>query len=84
MNDYEPLDLSGKWNAGAEVCAPRTPAVGAQQFHGLPFQIGADGGGNCFIAFGSEAPCRSDAVCIVVGNQFAFVGIAVFLGAQYW
>ena len=39
MNDYQPLDLSSYCNAGPEVCAPPMPALGAQAFHGLLFQI---------------------------------------------
>jgi hypothetical protein len=68
MQDYETLDLSAHCNAGPELWAPRTPAVGAQSLRGLPFQIGARTGEPCFLAFGSEAPCRSDSVRIPVGQ----------------
>jgi len=53
MTDYQPLDLSAHCNAGAEVIGPDAkPPVGAQTFHGLPFQIGPEG--RCFIARGGD------------------------------
>ncbi len=67
MSDYVPLDLSAICNAGPEVCgADRNAAVGVQQYHGLPFQIGVEGRGECFIAFGNELPLQTDSVSIPV------------------
>ena len=52
MPDYQSLNLSSLCNVGAEILGENaTPAIGAQTFHGLPFQIGA--GGNCFLGFGN-------------------------------
>ena len=68
MNDYEPLDLSAHYNAGPGICAPRTPAIGAQLYQGLPFQIGAGEGADCFLVFGNEPPCSSNSVQISVGQ----------------
>ena len=43
MKDYQPISLSALCNVGAEVIGTNaTPGVGAQTFHGLPFEI-ADG-----------------------------------------
>lgn len=54
MADYELLDLTSLANAGLDTLEEEAPA-GAQQFHGLPFQIGSsDGSGSCFIALGGE------------------------------
>ena len=42
MDDYEPIDVSGYVNAGAEVLnGPLRPAVGSVQLRGIPFQIGS-------------------------------------------
>ena len=41
MTDYEPIDLSELCNAGLGRLAGRAPPVGDQEFHGLPFRIGA-------------------------------------------
>ena len=66
--DYAPLDMSQYGNAGPAVLpSPSSPALGQQQFHGLPFQIGAaDGSGQPFLVLGGEvrAPCR-----MAVGRQ---------------
>src|SRR5579871_2590025 len=70
MKDYEPLDLSAFCNAGPEVCGPdRVPALGAQTFHGLPFQIGAGEGKPCFLAFGTEPPLASTPVSIPIEQR---------------
>ncbi len=55
--DFTPLDLSEYCNAGLDLLGDQRRApIGIQQFHGLPFQIGAaDGGGNCFLALGGDA-----------------------------
>src|SRR5688572_31106222 len=74
MMDYEPLDLSAARNAGPEVCAgDRPPAIGAQVFHGLPFQIGSTDGSPCFVAFGDDAPLRKESVAIPVGKTARWV-----------
>ncbi len=57
MQDYQPLDLSSLCNTGPAILGENAkPAIGAQTFHGLPFQIGpsADAGGNCFLGFGND------------------------------
>ena len=44
MPDYEPIDLSELCNAGADSLPPDDPpAIGAQTFRGLPFQVGKEG-----------------------------------------
>ncbi|MDP6716129.1 MAG: hypothetical protein QF368_16120, partial [SAR202 cluster bacterium] len=63
MNDYKPLDLSGVLNAGIEVLGDDSHDVdvGAQSFRGLPFQVGPDSGGDCFVALeSSSGPARID------------------------
>ncbi|MCE2397212.1 hypothetical protein J4G02_22135 [Candidatus Poribacteria bacterium] len=53
MPDYQPLNLSSLCNVGAEILGENaTPAIGAQTFHGLPFQISENG--DCFLGFGDE------------------------------
>jgi hypothetical protein len=69
MKDYETIDLSAHCNAGPEICAPRTPAVGTRQLRGLPFQIGGPDGDPCFLAFGPEPPLRAEAVRIPVHQE---------------
>ncbi|HZO86788.1 MAG TPA: CehA/McbA family metallohydrolase [Chthonomonadaceae bacterium] len=67
MKDYEPLDLSALYNAGPEVCGPeRKPALGAQTFHGLPFQIGE--GERSFIAFGPKTSNPPQPLSIPIGQ----------------
>ena len=52
MTDYQPLDLSAHCNAGVDLLGPDArPPVGAQTFHGLPFQIAE---GRCYIARGGD------------------------------
>ena len=57
MKDYEPLDLSAVYNAGAEVLGDlERPPAGSQSFHGIPFLMGdGDGGGRTVIALGGSA-----------------------------
>src|SRR3990172_580229 len=68
-SDYEPFDLGAACNAGPEAYTYDTnypagqwhfdlklpPPLGPQTYHGLPFQIGAQGGPGerCFIALGA-------------------------------
>jgi hypothetical protein len=54
--DYTPLDLQPYCNAGLAVLDGSPPApVGAQGFHGLPFQIGAGSDGDpCFLVLGGD------------------------------
>ncbi len=73
MKDYEPIDLSEWCNVGAEICAPQTPAIGEQQFRGLPFQIGSEAGRPCFLAFGPEAPYYTRPVSVSVGRTVRHV-----------
>lgn len=50
MNDYTPLDLSGVVNGGLDLLLDGQSAdVGFQTFRGLPFQIGAGPGSDCFL-----------------------------------
>ncbi len=58
MTDYEPLDLSPLCNAGLSVLGENVQApVGGQTFHGLPFLIGREEGGDgpCFLALDAGA-----------------------------
>jgi hypothetical protein len=55
MADYQPLDLSAYLNASTDVLGDHRDApLGKQSFHGLPFQIGGDGG-DCFILLDGES-----------------------------
>jgi hypothetical protein len=56
MQDYQPIDLTHHCNAGPELYGERKPPVGAQTFHGLPFQVGPPepGSAPCFIGFDAE------------------------------
>ena len=58
MSDYEPIDLSELCNAGTELLPSEDPpAIGAQTFRGLPFQVGKAGSSGCFIRLGEgDAP----------------------------
>ncbi len=67
MADYEPLDISALYNAGAGVLGEGSGfEPGAQSLRGLPFQVGdgADHGGDCLIALDGE----SGGVTIPVGK----------------
>jgi hypothetical protein len=56
MSDYRPLELDRTYNVGIGfIGADAQPRIGAQSFHGLPFQIGTDPQ-RCFIGFQSGAP----------------------------
>ena len=53
MQDYQPISLSDLCNVGAEIIGGnRTPSVGSQTFHGLPFDIAE--GETCFLGFGEN------------------------------
>jgi len=75
MAGYQPIDLSGLCNAGAERLGGRAPAVGAQMFHGLPFLIGdpADPLAPCFIVLepgtAVTVPARRAADHVVVAHR---------------
>ncbi len=58
MSDYETIDLTDLCNAGKDsLPSDDPPSTGAQTFRGLPFQVGGDGGENCFIRLGdSDCP----------------------------
>ena len=48
MQDYQPIALSTLCNVGAEIIGENaTPGIGAQTFHGLPFDIAE--GATCFL-----------------------------------
>lgn len=65
MSDYKPLDLNSVYNSGTTfIGADAQPRIGDQQFHGLPFSIGADSG-RCFIGFDSD---QRDPVTIAVDD----------------
>ncbi|HEV7216888.1 MAG TPA: hypothetical protein VGP33_17410, partial [Chloroflexota bacterium] len=53
-DDYSTLDLTALCNVdSAAIPATREPALGRQQFHGLPFAIGStDGEGRSFLVLG--------------------------------
>ena len=51
MQDYQPISLSALCNVGTQIIGENaTPSVGAQTFHGLPFEIAE--GEACFLGFG--------------------------------
>jgi hypothetical protein len=80
MKDYEPLDLTTLCNAGPELLGPDLdPRLGAQTFHGLPFQLGGETGAPCFLGFGPEAPLYAAAVSIPVGQAAHNILIAHML-----
>ncbi|HLH75117.1 MAG TPA: CehA/McbA family metallohydrolase, partial [Chloroflexota bacterium] len=67
--DYESLDLTRWCNANAQVLGENAqPALGAQTFHGLPFQIGGsvDESQPCFLAFGKDL--RSKPLWVPIGK----------------
>src|SRR5262245_44383119 len=63
MSDYQSIDLSSFCNAGPEFYGERTPPIGTQSFHVLPFQIGPPeaGAGPCFVGFDAE---RTQAITV--------------------
>ena len=71
MADYEPVDLSAVYNAGVDVLDQEAePAIGEQEFRGLPFLIGGED--SAFIALkGDDA-----AVTIPVGKSVHTVVVA--------
>ena len=63
MHDYQPLDISSVLNAGIEVLGEddQDVDVGSQSFRGLPFEVGTDSGGDCFISLDvSSGPIKID------------------------
>ena len=58
--DYEAIDISAWCNTGADYLSDEDPALGRQNFRGLPFVIGAADGEqerNCYISLAEgEAP----------------------------
>lgn len=65
MPDYQPLDLSAVCQADAAIFKGSTaPRVGAQSFHGIPFQIGSGSpGAPPFIGFNTTpAPLNATVV----------------------
>lgn len=53
MADYSPVPLADFWNSGLSLLeGGRRPPLGAQQFRGLPFDLGANPE-RCFVGFGS-------------------------------
>jgi hypothetical protein len=67
MPDYQPLDLSRLCNAGLDFIGDDArPAIGIQEFHGLPFLV-ADDPARCFIAFGGAGGNRPN-VTVPVGQ----------------
>jgi hypothetical protein len=75
VSDYEVLDLSGSCNADASILGQngRIP-TGRQIYHGLPFQIAGEGGGNCVVAYGQGV--RSEPIAIPIGNAARSVIVA--------
>ena len=68
MKDYEPLDLSAVYNAGAEVLRDvDPPPTGAQSFHGIPFLLGGGEGGGDQTVIGLDGGTSS--VVIPVGRR---------------
>ena len=64
MQDYQPIALSTLCNVGAEIIGENaTPGIGAQTFHGLPFDIAE--GATCFLGFGEDV--NTDPIQVPVG-----------------
>ena len=64
MKDYHPISLSAVCNVGTEIIGENaTPTLGAQTFHGLPFDIAE--GATCFLGFGEDV--NTDAIRVPVG-----------------
>ena len=62
MSDYQPLNLSTYYNVGATFIGPDArPKIGAQIFHGLPFNIGGDEPEptRCFIGLFGDAGAQN-------------------------
>ena len=78
MKEYESLDLSGSYNAGAEVLdGLELPPTGAQTFHGIPFLMGGgEGGDRTVIALDGSAA----SVTIPVGRTARRLLFAHHLG----
>jgi hypothetical protein len=55
MQDYQPVDLTSYYNAGAVFLRPGPLPIGSRTFHGLPFEIGTDEA-RCFLGFDPQAP----------------------------
>jgi len=81
MPDYEPLDLTPFCNAGAVFLGSVTaPLLGAQTYHGLPFQIGDDAA-CCVVGFDGTEGCAT--VTVPVGQAVRTVLFAhVLLESQ--
>jgi hypothetical protein len=71
MKEYQPLDLSALCHAGPEVFDPvGDPPVGEQQYHGLPFRVGAETpGGNRYLAFGRGEGLTVEPVTVPIGQE---------------
>jgi hypothetical protein len=74
MVDYQALDLSQWYYSGLEALEANTSApIGAQLFHGLPFQIGSGQAGEpCFITIKEASGC----VTIPIGQAAFYVIVA--------
>ena len=58
MEDYQPIDLFERCNAGLEVLENRANVpIGVQSFRGLPFLVGTEeaDGDRCYILFDGRA-----------------------------
>ena len=54
MADYEPIDLSSRYNVGLPYLGDEgKPAIGQQSFRGLPFAVGDDAA-RCFVGLSDE------------------------------
>ena len=81
MKEYEPLDLSAVYNAGAEAWGDvEPPPTGEQSFHGIPFLMGGgEGGDRTVIAL--DAGTAS--VVIPVGRKARRLLFAHRLGGEW-
>lgn len=62
MKDYQPLNLTKQYNVGiAFFGSDAKRPIGKQQFHGLPFQIGANPK-RCYVGFGGKDGLRKKVV----------------------
>lgn len=69
MSDYIPVDISAFCNVDKSVYAGiAIPTVGHQNFHGIPFQIGAEAPNPfCLIALGATPESESTPVVVPIG-----------------
>ena len=70
MQEYQPLELTALCIAGPEIFGQDSdPPAGDQQYHGLPFRVGAETpAGKRYLAFGSSEGLKLDPVTVPIGQ----------------